>query len=141
MPWWSEVLIVIAAGILCRMYHGLIYCINTPHTQDGIFGVNSAIRRSHYELRKSKFLFFHIFIMNRKWKSGLIYKETFWKQLASDLIIYIFPIVMLLYGLITGRSLLQNSLPYIITFLFTWLVSPYIVNFFFILYRKCKKEE
>ena len=63
-----ELFIVFVACEIIIWFYSLFAVFNDKHSYEGMFLVSDEVRKNNYTLKKSKIVFFHVFVLTRKWK-------------------------------------------------------------------------
>lgn len=133
-----ELIIVLGISIFWLLFHSLIVSIADKNTGEGIFFADGKIKSNHYHLQKSKFLFLFIFLINRKWKKGLISKFSFWAIVISC--VYILVAIIIEIVCFCFDWILRLTMPTL--FIGLWVIFPIIITWLsaIIIHVKQKKK-
>lgn len=106
MNYLLETLIIVGIAIFCL---GFISLICFRGRDEHYFIVTDVVRKDHYVLKKSKFLFLFAYGLTWNWKTGLIRKSVLWGYVACYLYYLLFYIADLVYYLVTSKNMIFNE--------------------------------
>ena len=118
--------IIIVFGVSCFLVavFSLIICISDKHTGEGAVGIlDKNAKTRHYCLKKSRIFFVFVFLMNRKWKKGLISKDSFWGLLTVYSYLICASIVEIIF--MCCGIILRLDMPLI--FVGVWVLIPVLL--------------
>lgn len=140
MELYLEIIITIVIALFVLCFASLLFCGKDQFSGDGIYIINDEIKKHHYHLKFYKFLFAVVFVINRKWRKGLISKYTFWGMC----ILYFYYILEIIChtigGLISCKSLMID-IPILYVTLVVLIPAIYIVVTMNIISRITKKKK
>jgi len=118
-----EVIIVFGISLFLILFSSLIIAMFDKYTAEGILGImDQNAMSNHYCLRKTRICFLFIFLINRKWKKGLISKCSFWAVMA--IYIYLFVAIIVEIAFMSFGVILSGEMP--LAFVGIWVLIPVV---------------
>ena len=119
-----ELIIVLGITVFWMLCHSLIVAIVDKYSGEGIYVASDEIKKAHYFLKKSKFLFWVVFVINRKWKKGMISKFSFWATIVAYIYYFFSTIIETVF--LCFNIQLRLDLP--LAFVCIWIIIPMIIT-------------
>ncbi len=118
-----EVIIVFGISLFLVLLFSLIITMSDKYTPEGILGIMDQNAKSrHYCLKKTRICFLFIFLINRKWKKGLISKYSFWAVMTIYIYLFVAIIVEIIF--MSFDVVLRMDMPLI--FVGIWILVPVV---------------